>query len=381
MQSPKPNIIARIALASLYLLLLLYNCHRYILKVNFTGTSPTYSDTPFFWKILKYIILIIILAVLYGVTRFRKGIKTKAPIILLGLLIFFLIVNFFNTIIYGIVFFDELEYQIYFLLFLPFFFIDTRILDYIQDKLPRLLRITTWFLVLSQMFVVGNYFLYGRLPALAFESTLVRFGGLWDDPNGFGFMCIFLLYLNFIGKRYFVCLLLLPCAFLTYSLAAFVLLVMGFFYWSGLASLRLRKDMVLMLALFIVGTIIAVGAYFDRISAFIKLKQRSIGIHSSFDLQFSPIPLLNGPLQFHETWLYSFLFNYFPISVFAALLIFYFMVNALISRNKTVPEFYVYMFLVGSCFIPFMYDFPLNCFFMMFLALFFYQKERINNPV
>jgi len=69
--------------------------------------------------------------------------------------------------------------------------------------------------------------LFGRLPSLAFPGGLVRFGGGWDDPNGFGgFVVLPLLFLisdAFLlskRKRVLIGAVLAPLLVLTVSVAA-----------------------------------------------------------------------------------------------------------------------------------------------------------------
>ena len=46
-------------------LYLYYYSYRYVLKVNSTGTSPTYGDTPFFLQFAKYAILLFLVCALF----------------------------------------------------------------------------------------------------------------------------------------------------------------------------------------------------------------------------------------------------------------------------------------------------------------------------
>ena len=46
-------------------LFLFYYIYRYALQMNSSDTSPTYSDTTFFWKVAKYLLLLAILVLCF----------------------------------------------------------------------------------------------------------------------------------------------------------------------------------------------------------------------------------------------------------------------------------------------------------------------------
>ncbi|MGC8774379.1 MAG: hypothetical protein ACP5R6_03840 [Chlorobaculum sp.] len=75
-----------------------------------------------------------------------------------------------------------------------------------------LVNIVDWFIVINAAFFLVEWLLFlisGRLPALAVKDSFnVRFGGLWDDPNGMGiFMSFILPYIYFRGRGWFMVVL------------------------------------------------------------------------------------------------------------------------------------------------------------------------------
>lgn len=70
------------------------------------------------------------------------------------------------------------------------------------SELQRLLRFFFHISIVFLILEVGLFFSTGRLPALSFsDSLLVRFGGLWDDPNGFSVFLAFFVPMAFFGMR------------------------------------------------------------------------------------------------------------------------------------------------------------------------------------
>ena len=86
-------------------------------------------------------------------------------------------------------------------------------------------------------------------------------------------------------------------------------------------------------------------------------------------LEFTPLPLWNSPLQYHESWILSFFYNYFPFSLIVEGLLFVLAVKLFFAREKTFLGFYILIFIVGSFAIPFLYVFPLNFIFILFLYI------------
>ncbi len=349
--------------------MLLYNSHRYLFKYNSVGTSPTYTDTPLSWKLGKYILFLVILLVIFATSRFTFR-KSVVPQVFFSLSLLLLAINFLNVVFYRSVFFDEIEYILLFLMTFPFFFISERVIEYISENLDYLIELTAKFFIVSDIFVFANFVFFDRLPALAYEGSLmIRFGGFWDDPNGFGLMSVFLLFCNFQKRRYFLSLGLLFCIILTGSLSSFILLFISIIYWSGIVSKRVSSIFFYFGLVSILFAVTLFVSYNQEIFNYLAAKQSSLNAHTKFNIGFTPLPLLLQPLRFHESWLWSFFINYFPISIFIIGMIFHFVFNAFFKTRRTFIHYFLLIFLFGNLFIPFFYVFPLNFIFFLFVVL------------
>ena len=363
----KTNSVRVFFLKFTLLILLLYNCHRYLLKYNSESTSPTYSNTPFLWKISKYILITVGLIGVYAFSRYRvKG--SKVAYVSLCIIALLLVVNVVSFVIYDKLIFDEFEYLFFFIVLYPFFFINEETLIYVKSNMDKALLLATYFCVMTNIYVILNFYLTGRLPALAWEGILVRFGGLWDDPNAFGFICVFLFFVNFLKKRYVLSFALLGSIFFSFSLSAFALFLAAIIYWSGLSGLRINRRLLYFFVpvLFVIGYVALSHA--DQIVRFVQIKSGSIRDHSKFEILLSPVPLMQ-PMQFHETWLLSFLVNYFPLSLVVLIYFGVLLYNSFIRTKKSPIDFYIFLFICGNLFLPFFYMFPLNFVFILFLII------------
>ena len=370
-RNPQYRLVSRttsVLLTIIFFVLLLYNCHRYFFKYNSTFTSPSYTDTPFNWQIGKYIILTIVLSFLYIKNKY----KVKQSWLFSTLLIvalFILVINILNTILYKEFFTDELEYLFFFFLLFPLAFINEDVLKYIIEKLDSVLLITSLFLVASNLFVISNFVLTGRLPALAYQGLIVRFGGLWDDPNGFGFICVFLFFWNYLRKNFLLASLLLFCIGSTLSISSIVVFLMSLIYWSKVTLGKMSKKMLVLITVISVAGFLFISTFLDRIINLLQYKIKSAESHATFKLYFSALPLLKGQLQFHETWIVSFFLNYFPVSIIILFFFIYFLITGFLKRDKDIIHYYIFIFIIGNLFIPLIYNFPLNFVFILFVIL------------
>ena len=193
------------------------------------------------------------------------------------------------------------------------------------------------FLVLEVLLFLG----FGRLPALSFsDSFLVRFGGLWDDPNGFSVFVAFFLPMAFFGMRtafgtvaavVSVAALLLATQSGTGILAtalAFVLTCVTCFLFDRASKSYLYAIAVpfalVIGALFVLLAIADLReALFDMIELVLELKRGSIDAHSDSIGTAASLTLTTAlgltPLRaFGESAYVNFLTNYgiFYILVF-----------------------------------------------------------------
>lgn len=168
-----------------------YYSYRYPLKINSSDTSPTYSDTPTVLSAGKYALfsLLFYLTILVLLKLKPKTVlyKNKLPEVFISLVLsIFPIVQF---ILYRNQW--ALEIGIFFTILVLYYFFPVKELNY--KSISKSITIFTIIAILVELYQVANFYINGRLPALAYEDTIsVRFGSLWDDPNGFGLIISFL---------------------------------------------------------------------------------------------------------------------------------------------------------------------------------------------
>lgn|GEM_PF-1838017 len=362
-------------LSAIFVFILAYNCHRYLLMYNSSHTSPTYNDTPLSWQLAKYFVLIFLLFFLFGIQRFGPA-KIKFLTLLFCIAVFILFVNILNFLLYESILTDELEYTLFFFLLVPLFFVRWNLIDYIVQKHDSIFHSAAIFFIITDFYVVANYLVNRRLPALGYEGGLVRFGGLWDDPNGFGFMCTFLFFWSYSKKKILLAVLLLLCVGLTSSISAVLIFIISLIYWSRINYARLNKRIFILICSVIMGGLVAASLFWTKIVELVQHKMESITEHTTFNLKFSLLPLVRGPLQFHETWMAAFFVNYFPVSLVVIVLFLYFLTSAFLSKKKDFLQYYLFIFILGNLFIPFFYDFPLNLIFFLFLIIHYRQRNE-----
>jgi hypothetical protein len=220
----KSSALLRYFVLTLMIIGLLYDSYRYPLRINSTGTSPTYADTPAWLSAGKYV-LIAGVATLFvaGVRLAHKALELYKPFY--GLMYVYLCVA---PVLYGLLIKSMETVESGF-----FFAIPTLVHLAAQRKVKatvfsRFFVAAALLAIVTDTLQVTAFLTWGRLPALAFEhSFLVRFGGYWDDPNGFGVFLAFLLPFStehWSGSRIRmpVVIGLATCLLLTQSLTAIV---------------------------------------------------------------------------------------------------------------------------------------------------------------
>ena len=169
-----------------------YMAYRYPLQISDSDTSPTYIDTPFSLQVLKYLLFFLLCGVFFVKSLLKKrGFRVPGNR-LFDFLFFsfiFLVPILYDVLTTGIEFFET---GLFFGALLLFFLSSDREVD-----VSRAERWISVFLVLSilvELIQLALFFGVGRLPALAYSNSIsVRFGSIWDDPNGFAFMLTFLI--------------------------------------------------------------------------------------------------------------------------------------------------------------------------------------------
>ena len=180
---------------ALLLLALFYSAYRYPFQISSAGTSPGYSDTPLVLQVGKYA-LFLAFAFWRTTLLVRMGLKRLSITYdgaLLCICAFYLALHPVialltdpdpSKLINGL-----------FWLAMPLLLVAPADVDGAPRpiRIEFLGRVLSFFLYANFCFLVLEIILFlffQRLPALSYDdSILVRFGGIWDDPNGH---CIFL---------------------------------------------------------------------------------------------------------------------------------------------------------------------------------------------
>ncbi len=197
--------------------------------LNSANTSPTYSDTPAWISLGKYIVMYSAMF-FYTLVLFLRRKRVGSLNIFFFLSLFYLsIVPIIYGAFLGSLAFVELGVVLALAVHLGLF--GASALDW-----QRVSRILSWgvfaaiFVDILQVFL---FIIYGRLPALAYaDSISVRFGSFLDDPNGFGLLIAIFLGFSTIYYggllRVVVFGLLLVALLLTQSLTAIISVLVAF---------------------------------------------------------------------------------------------------------------------------------------------------------
>lgn len=357
-----------LVLGGLFLVILLYNAPRYIFQYNSVATSPQYAATPTAVKTGKYLLVLALMLVYYLRARFGK--RAPASVALLFLVAGILLLYNLLYLAFGqTLSFDELEYLFFFFVLSPLLFVrqDTP-LKFIHERMESTIGTTFWYMVLANAIVLGNYLLTGRLPALAYGGLTNRYGTFWDDPNAAGFLfavfCVWFLW----RQKYWLCLLALLNVLLAQSLTAFGVLVAGLIFIYLHRFVNYLAWLVVLLAV----TALLVSLNLEAVIFLYEMKKGSIMAHLNFYFPASDLLPFSHPVLFHETWYYSFLWNYFPFSALVLAIIFFFFLKLLLAKQKDFTSLFLFSFFTGSLLLPYLYSFPLNVIF--FIMLFLYLK-------
>ena len=365
----QPRNLTRKLWYTLIFVAICYNFHRYLLKYSHGAfAKDAYQQTPLIWQAGKYILIAAVLGLIYFNSRLTFRIPAKLLVFYLFLGVV-LIVNVGSILMYGEVLTDELEYLIFGLLVLPLGFVIQEDLQVLADEISTILNLSQYALIVSNWIVIFNYYAFRTIPFHAYEGILMRYGGLWDDPNTFAIVSVLLLGYAMMKKQYWIVALHIINVILTVSLNGYLLLITFACYWF----LNNPKNRLLHTALF-TGLIVLIAALvFVNLDYAIQIydaKKESIDQHSSlFDITFYLIPLLQ-PVLFHETWLLSMNVNYFPFSALFTLLLLFILVRFFFFRPRSIQRLLFILFFVTSLFLPFLYMFPINFIALLFLVLY-----------
>ena len=169
-----------------------YTSYRYPLQINSSGTSPGYSDTPAALQLGKYLIFAVICFVhLLKIAKLsRYSSITRTSVLISTLAIYLAVTPFFYVSNY-----EDISNAIngVFWLIVPFILLSGNNFGENSVSPRKIKKLLEYFFYLSIAFFIVEvllFALFSRLPALSHEDSLiVRFGGIWDDPNGFSVFC------------------------------------------------------------------------------------------------------------------------------------------------------------------------------------------------
>jgi hypothetical protein len=259
-----------------------YQSYRYPLQVNSSGTSPTYSDTPFALQAGKYLLAAPLL-VAAAIQCFGKIAPLKQWFIAFAVLLLSSFALLKGTEVHDGVFL-ELSYWLTLALVLAWS------VDTVQvSSIDRYFKFLLIYALASTIIEVALFITIGRLPALAFEGSLsVRFGGFLDDPNGFAAILLLLLgwsYWRFKGlARLSILGSIVVALLLTQSWTALGFLALLVFVWISIALSKRPLPAVIAVCACTVFTFVLAnrqrlspGEFLENV---LLMKQGSISDHS-----------------------------------------------------------------------------------------------------
>ncbi|MFQ1933233.1 hypothetical protein ACK350_07150 [Aeromonas veronii] len=185
------------------------------------------------------------------------------------------------------------------LFFIPFYY---RSLGFFEkDKLNSILKhfhslflISFFVLFVVNCIQVVLFISLGRLPALAWKGSLsVRFGSIFDDPNGFAIILSLFSFLYFGLKRFITkfifVLMFLFCLLSTQSLtgvaSVFISFMVVLFYRGFVLRERSSFNSFVLLSFLMLTSTVVVGVWFySYVENFLLIKSGSIAEHAKSTL-------------------------------------------------------------------------------------------------
>ncbi|HEY9857798.1 MAG TPA: hypothetical protein V6D05_18780 [Stenomitos sp.] len=275
-----------------YLLLLsfYYLAYRYPFQINSAETSPTYSDTPFALQALKYLLFFLICTVFFlnSVRGKRRMVVSREH--LLDFLFFGVV--FALPIGYSLLTSDTVLLQtgIFFGALLLYFISRRKEIDILQIR--KWISVFLGLSIVVELIQLALYFGTGRLPALGYPNSIsLRFGSIWDDPNGFAFMiCFFIPFVLAkrmkLAPKVMLTSVLLIMLVLTQSLTGIFALAVALIVGVFLLGVLVRKRQYWLqgfslLGLYVMGMLFVVTVVLNLpiIKHFLELKSGSIDDH------------------------------------------------------------------------------------------------------
>ena len=346
-------------LAVIFVLYLFYYSYRYVFQYNSEVTSPSYSNTPVAISITKFVILLIFCAILFLSLISDK--INPAPAILCLFIGLFAIQE-----LYAIITIGSIQSITALCCILPALIVLMFRASIDETPFDKICIIFLNYTIIYELIQILLYFSIGRLPALAYDTgilTDVRFGGPWDDPNGFSILLSFFI----------------PYAYHKYKGLKRIILAVACFVC-----------LIVLLALIVIAVL-----FKSQIAIFIDSKSGSIAGHlQGFQINMSIGTLLGitPNAQNAESSIIMLLLRGGIIHLLLFYSLGFFAVRSAYRRVLTTNKseklyplrksifFYQISFLFATVNLPFVYAFSNMGIFMLFLLLSFRGNEQVAFP-
>lgn len=293
------NLIISLLSISLY-----YYSYRYIFKYNSSETSPTYSDTPFTFQVGKYILCGFIIILFLFILQYKKKrmFNQHSRSIFSYLLIYTSLL-----LTYGIVTQDTISIQRAIIYSIPLIFGFFGFTTFDLLKIEKFIYYFCFYSIFYETIQIALFILYGRLPALAYAGSFsIRFGGPWDDPNGFSIFLSFLLPFTYYycknkkTKFFWITaniLMIILAQSVTAAIAISISISIYYIVSSKNKFIRQKRTIRLLGVIILLIPLAIIVSNIPAIHTFLEVKQGSVDGHmDSFEAisQISTIQLFVG---------------------------------------------------------------------------------------
>lgn len=391
---------------SLFLLSFYYLSYRYPLQYNSATTSYAYSDTPMLYQLGKYAIFAgILLLFLVLISSLRKTTLIYQKSVWVDISTVFAL---FTLAVSNFIFMKNdylLQTGLFFAVPLLFYAFPFQRINY--NIINRCIEYFIYVAIIVEVYQLINYFAFGRLPALGYPNSLsVRFGSIWDDPNGFAliipFLIPFVIKSNYglVKKSLLVFALLITLLFTQSITGVFTLIMSGLIGLTVLYLFDSRARWLKLIAGILFGIIILFAVFKISIEPsefwnnYMELKQGSFEGHEAGFLHLENLKLeyLLGfntdPLgKYAETGYINLLLNFGIFYLLAFLYIGFVTIRrlaAIIKNNRDSKHirlyyaafFYVIGFYLAMLNLPIETVFPLNL--ILVLCIVFSYTEKLE---
>ena len=379
-------------IVAMLILYLFYYSYRYVFRYNAEMTSPTYSDTPLFFQLAKYIILILLILGAFGsILNQKLNPSSKLAYVLLWVLII--------QSVYSFILCKDIDDLSLIICFCPAVLVMSFSGNINVITIDKVCHFFMCFTIVYELIQLGLYFINGRLPALGYDTGYfydVRFGGAWDDPNGFSVMLAFFIPYAFCKfrsvKRIVYVALLSIFLILTWSLtgifsfiALMIILLLNKAINYKKYTLRKFVKILVVVALFTTLAVLVYVWQYSSINSFIQGKMGSIYGHlDSFDLSSISVLTLLGfvpaPRQM-ESGLVSLIYHggilqlvIFYVFAFIAVAACRSIIRKINKDKKIFPVYcgmfcYMVAFLIANINLPMLYMFSNVGIFALFAVI------------